>query len=139
MGLLERPKNRVYKGGMCFLDVYPAADCVELLDDVSLVQSLKAITRNERRLRADFIIYLAEFDRRALYRPAGFSSLFVYLTDKLKFSNGSAFRRMTAARLQARMPAVASYLREGRLSLTKLCHLRELLEGRVGGLQDGRM
>ena len=113
---------------MCFLQIYQPADRVEHLDDESLIQSLKTIAANERELRADFIIYLAEFDRRALYRPAGFSSLFAYLTEKLRFSNATAFRRVTAARLQARMPAVASYLREGRLSLTKLCHLRDLLE-----------
>ncbi len=71
---------------------------------------------------------LAEYDQRRIYLKAGFPSLFAWLTDHLHFSKASAYRRVTAARLQTRMPVVASYLREGRLNLTKLCHLRGVLE-----------
>lgn len=97
-------------------------------DDATLTARLTSLARHERELRADFIVYLAEFDRRRLYAAAGFPSLFAWLTDHLHFAKASAFRRVTAARLQARMPAVAAYLRDGRLSLTKLCHLKDVLE-----------
>src|SRR3990172_1292883 len=97
-------------------------------DDQALVSRTTALAAREREARADFIVHLAELDRRRLYLSAGFPSLFAWLTDHLRFSRASAFRRVTAARLHARMPAVGAYLREGRLSLTKLCLLREVLE-----------
>ncbi len=98
------------------------------LDDKALIERLRELTLDERAVRAELVVLLAEFDQRRLYLTAGFPSLFAYLTDHLRFSKASAYRRVTAARLQARMPVVASYLREGRLSLTKLCHLRDVLE-----------
>ena len=39
----------------------------------------------------------------------------------------SAFRRITAARLLEKMPVIAAYLESGRVSLTKLCHLKDRL------------
>ncbi len=120
----------MYKGTMsenlCFdlgipsINVYP--------DDKALIERLRALTSDERSIRAEFIVLLAEVDQRRLYLKEGFPSLFAWLTDHLRFSKASAYRRVTAARLQSRMPVVASYLREGRLNLTKLCHLRGVLE-----------
>ncbi len=98
------------------------------LDDKALIERLRALASDERTIRAEFIVLLAEVDQRRLYLKAGFPSLFAWLTDHLRFSKASAYRRVTAARLQSRMPVVASYLREGRLNLTKLCHLRGVLE-----------
>ena len=107
------------------------------VDDQSLAMKLQALVADEREALADFIVYLAEFDRRRLYAPAGCSSLFVWLTERLRLSNASAFRRVTAARLHARMPMVAAYLRDGRISLTKLGFLRDVLtEDNCGALLD---
>ena len=97
-------------------------------DDATLVARLTVLAREEREARADFIVCLAAFDQRRLYLQAGYPSLFAWLTDHLRLAKASAYRRVTAARLYARMPAVASYLREGRLSLTKLCLLKDVLE-----------
>ena len=97
------------------------------MDDRTLVDLTIELAGRERRARAAFIVHLAKLDERNLYLQEGCSSLFAWLTEKLKLANASAYRRVTAARLQRRMPAVASYLHEGRLSLTKLCHLRNVL------------
>ena len=97
------------------------------IKDKDLVELTIDLARNERRVRAAFIVHLAELDERRLYLQEGCSTLFAWLTEKLKYPKASAYRRMTAARLQARMPVIASYLHEGHLSLTKLCHLRDLL------------
>ena len=97
-------------------------------DDATLVARLTVLAREEREARADFIVCLAAFDQRRLYLQAGYPSLFAWLTDHLHLAKASAYRRVTAARLYVRMPAVASYLREGRLSLTKLCLLKDVLE-----------
>src|SRR5262249_9485874 len=76
----------------------------------------------------EFLLYLAELDRRKLYLELGFSSTFAFLTDHLGLTRSSAFRRTTAARLVARFPVVAEYLDDGRLCLTTLVELRDVLE-----------
>jgi len=85
------------------------------------------LAKKERAFRVDFIIALGPFEERRLHLRAGYSSLFAWLTERMRFPNASAFRRQTAARLCRRMPAAAAYLREGRLSLTKLCSLKDSL------------
>jgi hypothetical protein len=94
------------------------------IDDRTLHAHVVALALKERALRADFILSLGVFEERRLHLKAGYPTLFAWLTDHLHFSRASAFRRATAAQLCRRMPAVAAYLREGRLSLTKLCHLK---------------
>ena len=113
---------------MMLIDCPAPASCDPSTDDATLVARLTALAKEEREARADFIVYLAVFDQRRLYATAGYPSLFAWLTDHLHLSKASAFRRVTAARLHARMPAVAAYLREGRLSLAKLCLLKDVLE-----------
>jgi len=44
------------------------------------------------------LYYLIELDNRKLYRELGFSSLFDYCLRALKYSEGSSYRRITAAR-----------------------------------------
>src|SRR6185436_16145203 len=48
-------------------------------------------------------------------------------TEHLRLAKGSAYRRCTAARLYARFPVIAGMLGEGRLTLVKLCLLRDVL------------
>ncbi|MBI4509577.1 MAG: DUF222 domain-containing protein, partial [Deltaproteobacteria bacterium] len=110
------------------LDLPPTLSDTPQVDDDTLVSRHQSLAKSESEARDDFIITLAEFDRRRLYLPAGFPSLFAWLTERMHFPNAAAFRRVTACRLHARMPAVGACLREGRLSLNKLCHLRDLLE-----------
>jgi 5-methylcytosine-specific restriction endonuclease McrA len=92
-----------------------------------LTARLYELRRRERHLQVEFLHYLAELDRRRLYLDLGFSSLFAYCTDHLGLSRSAAFRRTTAARLLARFPVVADYLADGRLSLTTLVELRDVL------------
>jgi hypothetical protein len=53
---------------------------------------------------------------------------FSFCTDNLGFTKAAAFRRTTAARLLARFPLVADYLVDGRLNLTTLVELRDVLD-----------
>jgi 5-methylcytosine-specific restriction endonuclease McrA len=96
-------------------------------DDEALTSTLRRLVREERNVLADFVVYLAVFEHRRLYLAEGCSSLFGWLTERLRLSNASAFRRVVAARLQARMPLIAGYLRDGRITLTKLGFLRKVL------------
>jgi hypothetical protein len=75
----------------------------------------------------EFLLHLGEFDRRRGYLERGYPSMFEYCTSALRLSKSAAFRRIAAARLLRRFPAAADRLRDGRLCLTTLAVLRDLL------------
>jgi hypothetical protein len=86
---------------------------------------LYELRRRERHLQVEFLAYLGG---RELHLELGFSSLFAYCVEYLGLSRSATFRRITATRLLTKFPAVAEYLADGRLSLTTLVELREVLE-----------
>jgi 5-methylcytosine-specific restriction endonuclease McrA len=94
----------------------------------ALTARLYELRKQERALLVEFLAYLAELDRRRLYLEVGFSSTFAFLVDHLGYTRSAAFRRTTAARLVARFPVVLAHLGDGRLCLTTLVELRDVLE-----------
>jgi hypothetical protein len=98
------------------------------LSDSALVGRLLQIRKQERSLLVDLLRCLAELDRRRTVLALGFPSLWSFCTDHLGFTRAAAFRRTTAARLLARFPLVADYLVDGRLNLTTLVELRDVLD-----------
>src|SRR6202521_1596325 len=92
-----------------------------------LDRRLADLVRSERHLAVQFVVELAGFAKRELYRELGYTSLFYYCVRQLGLSKSSAFRRSEAARLIARFPAIADRLAEGRLSIRALVELREVL------------
>jgi 5-methylcytosine-specific restriction endonuclease McrA len=98
------------------------------LSDSALVGRLLQIRKQERSLLVELLRCLVELDRRRAVLALGFSSLFSFCSDHLGFTKAAAFRRTTAARLLARFPLVADYLLDGRLNLTTLVELRDVLE-----------
>jgi 5-methylcytosine-specific restriction endonuclease McrA len=98
------------------------------LPDETLTRRLLEIRKQERRLLVEFLGHLAELDRRRTVVAQGYPSLFSFCTDFLGLSKASAFRRTTAARLLRRFPLVAEYLGDGRLNLTTLVELRDVLD-----------
>jgi 5-methylcytosine-specific restriction endonuclease McrA len=98
------------------------------LSDNALVGRVVQIRKHERSLLVDFLRCLIELDQRRAVLALGFSSLFSFCVEHLGCSKAAAFRRTTAARLLARFPVVADYLVDGRLNLTTLVELRDVLE-----------
>src|ERR1700686_4960193 len=92
-----------------------------------LDRRLADLVRSERHLVVQFVVELAGFAKRELYRELGYTSLFYYCVRQLGLSKSSAFRRSEAARLIARFPVIADRLAEGRLSIRALVELREVL------------
>lgn len=64
------------------------------------------------------IAHLAEIDSRELYLAEGFSSLFTYCLESLKFSEDGAYNRIVAARAARRFPAILERLASGSVNLT---------------------
>src|ERR1700694_2528746 len=92
-----------------------------------LDRRLVDLVRSERHLVVQFVIELAGFAKRELYRELGYTSLFYYCVRQLGLSKSSAFRRSEAARLTARFPLIADRLGAGRVSIRALVELREVL------------
>jgi hypothetical protein len=88
---------------------------------------LVELLQNERHAMAEFLIALAAFDRRNLYRELGHASLFSFLRVELKLSAGAAQYRKTAAELVQRFPEVEAALRDGRLCFSAVIQVAKVL------------
>ncbi len=92
-----------------------------------LRDSLATLLRAERTAAAEFLLALADFDRRRAWEPLGHASLFAFLHVELGLSKGGAFFRQTAARLLQRFPDLIEPLRDGRLCVTTVVELAKVL------------
>ena len=97
------------------------------MDAKTLRAALTDLAKQERQTRAEFLRLLAELDGDRHYLELGFASTIAFLTGELRLSKASAYRRVAAARLIRRMPGVLPWLRDGRLTLTKLALLKDVL------------
>jgi hypothetical protein len=97
------------------------------VSDDELLRSVSLMVGNERKNLARMVAHLAEVGERRLHLKIGCSSLFDYCLRRLGFSEGEAFRRMTAARLARRFPVIFELLADGDIHLCALCELRDVL------------
>jgi hypothetical protein len=88
---------------------------------------LSVLLRHEQGAMADFLVALADFDRRMLWRDLGHSCLFYYLQRELRLSHGAAHFRKVAARLIQRFPDVVEPLREGKLCISSVVELARVM------------
>ena len=102
------------------MDLSARSDNDLLSDAITLVGSHREIT-------AKLVAVLGEIEERRLHLVGGFSSMFDFCQKKLHLSEGEAFRRILAARLGRRFPAIHSLLAAGNVNLSTLELLREKL------------
>lgn len=69
-----------------------------------LTEQLATLLRREHAALADFLVALADFDRRRLWEELGHANLFDFLHRRLGLSRGAAHYRKTAAALVQRYP-----------------------------------
>lgn len=99
-----------------------------LADDELLVE-LGRLAAAERLATVRVVAALAEVDARRLYLGQSCSSLFVYCTRVLHFSEHAAYGRIEAARAARRFPILLDLLERGDLTLTNVCLLAPHLNG----------
>jgi hypothetical protein len=88
------------------------------LTDQDLVAEVQRLARLEQRAAAALVAHLVELDRRQLFVPAGYKSLFVYCVEALQLSEDAAQTRIIAARAGRQFPLVLELLASGALHLT---------------------
>jgi hypothetical protein len=88
------------------------------LSDEELLARVHRLARHEHAATAALVAHLAELDERRLHVAQGYSSLFVYCTKALHFSEDAAYARIKAARAGRRFPVIFEMLSSGELHLT---------------------
>jgi 5-methylcytosine-specific restriction endonuclease McrA len=104
----------------------PAID-FSALDSTSLAQRLRELAGEERNVQVEFLLHLEEFDRRRAYVEAGHPSLWAYCLEVLHLREGAAGRRIQAMRVLRRFPRLEGALRDGRLCLSTVQLLGQVL------------
>ncbi len=89
--------------------------------------TLRHLLRKERTAMAEFLVALADFDRRRGWEPLGHATFFAFLHFEMGLSNGAAFYRMSAARLIQRIPELMEPLANGRLCLSTTAELAKVV------------
>ncbi|HEU4383397.1 MAG TPA: HNH endonuclease signature motif containing protein [Anaeromyxobacteraceae bacterium] len=97
------------------------------LDSRTLARRLGELAGDERQIQVDFLLHLDEFDRRRAYLELGYGSLWTFCLEALHLREGPAGRRIAAMKVLRRFPRLAEALRDGRLCLTTLALLGQVL------------
>jgi hypothetical protein len=90
-------------------------------------RELAALLARERNTLVEFILRLADFNKVKCWAELGHTSLWMYLRRELGLSEAMASYRAAAAELVGRCPQIVEFLRDGRLCVTNLIKLRDVL------------
>jgi hypothetical protein len=93
---------------------------LKALNKTELDQRMKSLAQKERDLLHEVLLTIKEIDCRRTYLELGFGSLFDYLVQGVGYSEGSAQRRIDAARLIREIPEVALKIQSGELKLNQI-------------------
>lgn len=91
---------------------------VKEMEMSDLVSTLRGIAAEEHRLNLVCLEVLREVERRRGYADMGYSSLYEFCVKELGFSEGSAYRRISAMRLTKEVPGAKQAIEQGRISLS---------------------
>jgi hypothetical protein len=97
------------------------------ISDSELLLSTKRLACEEKRIGIEVLHHLKEVDVRKLFASIGFSSLFAYCTEELGYSEGGAYRRISAMRLLTEVPQYEAKLKEGTVSVATLSQVQSFL------------
>lgn len=102
------------------------------LSDTNLLQRTQALVQEERKLGIQILHHLKEISRRRLHCELGFSSIFTYLVEHLKYPEASAYRLVNALKLLKELPEVEKKVEEkvesGVLSISTLSQVQSFCQ-----------
>jgi hypothetical protein len=102
----------------------PPAGCnLTHLTNDELIAGTRRLVGASNQIFAMLLAHLAEVEARGIHRERACSSLYTYCIYELRFSEDAAFRRVSAARLVKRFPALYDAVASGELHLTGLLML----------------
>jgi hypothetical protein len=98
----------------------PSPLSLDQLSDEELLAGTRRLVGRSNQLLAELLLHLGEVEERGIHRTRACSSLYTYCIYELRFSEDEAFRRVAAARLVRRFPALFDAVASGELHLTGL-------------------
>jgi hypothetical protein len=105
------------------------------LSDAELLTATRSLVGRSNQLLGALLAHLGEVEVRGIHRIRACSSLYTYCIYELRYSEDEAYRRVAAARLVRRFPALLDAVASGELHLTGLLmlgpHLTEQNIGQV--------
>src|SRR3954470_10950396 len=102
----------------------PTAGCdLKHLTNDELIAGTRRLAGASNQILAMLLAHLAEVEARGIHRERACSSLYTYCIYELRFSEDAAYRRVSAARLVKRFPALYEAIASGELHLTGLLML----------------
>ena len=69
------------------------------LTNTVLIREAHELVSNDRGTTAQLLVHLGEIDRRRLYLPASFPSMYQYCRREFRMSEDVAYKRIQAARV----------------------------------------
>jgi hypothetical protein len=97
------------------------------VSDQDLLANTRRLVGATNQILAELLAHLAEVEARGAHRVRLCTSLYTYCVYELQFSEDAAFRRVSAARLLRKFPALYDVLASGELHLTGLLQLGQYL------------
>ena len=105
----------------------------------TLIDDLKRMVADERKLLTSILRHLKEVEDRRLYLERGHSSLFAFITKELGYSESAAQRRIQAMRLMRDVPKVEEKIESGKLSLSVASQVQSFLRTEEKRSDEGVM
>jgi 5-methylcytosine-specific restriction endonuclease McrA len=121
------PRTKIRRASKISQRLEEARKQLGALCNNKLLSELELLNQKERKLKALVLLYLSEIDRRELYLPMGYSSLFDFCTVHLKHTRATAARRIRSARTAARYPEALDLLVSGEINITTLAMVSDIL------------
>ena len=100
---------------------------MQAISNEQLVETIKTLRGDEKKILAQLIEYLHELDKRKFYRDLGYSSLHAFCVSHLGYSEAAAWRRISTARALETCPEIARKLERGELSLCTASQLSKVI------------
>ncbi len=100
------------------------------LSNEALISKTEALCAEERRITLDILLHLQAIEMRMVYAELGYSSLFEFAVKQLKYSKGSAGRRIAAMRLLKETPEFGPAVQSGELSVTVVSMAKHATQGK---------
>jgi len=93
-----------------------------------IVKKLEVLTKVERRISVKILRLLIEVEKSRIHLDMGYSSLFVFLTKHLKYSDGAAYRRIEAMKILRDVPDLGHRITVGALSVTTAAEISRIVK-----------
>jgi hypothetical protein len=97
------------------------------LFDIELLNGVRCLRGDERKLDRQIVEYICEIESRRLYAELGYANVIDWLVKDLGYSESSAYRRMMAARAIRAVPEAAEKIEDGRLNLVTLAKVQSAI------------